>query len=292
MNDPRVRAVPFQMVRAADGNGLTLEGYAAVFNDMVRIFDPWDGEYDETFARGAFTKSMKERTPYLMFQHGRHPMIGSLPIGSITELAEDSRGLRVKAQLADNWLVEPVRAAIANGSVSGMSIMFEPMKDKRDDSGDFPVVTRTEVKLLELGPVVFPAYDGTSVGVRSLAELNDLRPAPIRIDTSTTTNTTGTIGTFQTGGLLTGGAWTLVGERGTERILTTKDVPAATDDDPAEPLDAVPEPETPATPEEAALAGTSEEAGNEAERASVQSTEVLALLARNAARRYPTQGSK
>ena len=48
MNEPRIRAVPFQLARAADGgDGLTLDGYAAVFDDTVRIYDPWDGEYDE-----------------------------------------------------------------------------------------------------------------------------------------------------------------------------------------------------------------------------------------------------
>lgn len=177
MNDPRIRAVPFQIVRDAseEGDGLTLEGYAAVFDETVRIWDPFDGEYDERFQRGAFKKTIAERTPYLMLQHGRHPLMGPLPIGSITELAEDSRGLHVRASLHDNWLVQPVRDAIASGSLSGMSIMFEPMRDIRDDAGDLPLITRTEVKLLELGPVVFPAYESTEVGVRSLADLNDLR---------------------------------------------------------------------------------------------------------------------
>lgn len=237
MNDPRVRAVPFQLARAAGGDGLTLEGYAAVFNDMVRIWDPWDGEYDEQFARGAFTKTLKERTPYLMLQHGRHPLVGSLPIGRVDSLAEDKRGLHVRASLHDNWLVEPVRDAVASGSISGMSIMFEPVKDSRDDSGDTLIVTRDEVKLLELGPVVFPAYEGTTVGVRSLDDINDLRRL---------------------------------------RVLTTQ---------PAEP-EAETAPEEIATPEEAAPEGTPEEAGTEDERSSVPN-DVLELVARNAARRYP-----
>jgi HK97 family phage prohead protease len=146
-----------------------------VFGETIRVWDPWDGEYDERFAAGAFTKTLRERTPYMMFNHGRHPLVGSLPIGTYTELAEDRRGLFVRGTLGDNWLVQPVRDAIASGAVSGMSIMFEPMKDTRDDSGDFPLITRTEVKLLEAGPVVFPAYESTSVGVRSVLDLNDLR---------------------------------------------------------------------------------------------------------------------
>lgn len=176
MNDPRVRAVNFTLIRAdEDSDGLTLEGYAAVFDETIRVWDPWDGEYDERFQRGSFAKTLRERTPYMMLNHGRHPLVGSLPIGTYTELAEEKRGLFVRGRLHDNWLVEPVRDAIGSGSISGMSIMFEPIKDSRDDSGDYPLITRTEVKLLEAGPVVFPAYESTSVGVRSVLDLNDLR---------------------------------------------------------------------------------------------------------------------
>lgn len=208
MNDPRIRAVPFEITRDSSGDGLTLEGYAAVFNETVRIWDPFDGEYDERFKRGAFKRTIANRTPYLMLQHGRHPLMGPLPIGSIAELAEDSRGLHVRANLHDNWLVEPVRDAVASGSLSGMSIMFEPVQDERDESADLPLITRTEVKLLELGPVVFPAYESTEVGVRSLADINDLRrvlttkdvdeETPATSDEPASTPDTGSAGTSDT----------------------------------------------------------------------------------------------
>lgn len=175
MTEPRCRAVSFVLDRGTAGDGLTLEGYAAVFGETIRVWDPWDGEYLERFERGAFAKTIKERTPYLMLQHGRHPLVGPIPIGAFEALYEDARGLSVRARLHDNWLVQPVRDAIASGALSGMSIMFEPAIDKRDDTGDVPLIIRKEVRLLELGPVVFPAYKTTEVGVRSIADLNDLR---------------------------------------------------------------------------------------------------------------------
>lgn len=168
--DDLARSVPFTLERAADdGDGLTLEGYGAVFDSPTRI-DSWEGTFDEVIARGAFAKTIKERTPKVQFDHGHHPMIGSIPLGNIEAIREDSHGLYVRARLADNWLVQPVRDAIASGAIDGMSFRFSVVKETVDESGDTPLRTVQEVKLYEVGPVVFPAYESTSVGVRAVAQ--------------------------------------------------------------------------------------------------------------------------
>ncbi len=165
--DNLTRSVPFRLERATeDGDGLTLEGYGAVFDSPTRI-DSWEGQFDEIIARGAFAKTLKERTPVIQFDHGHHPLVGSIPIGSPEVIREDDHGLYVKARLHDNWLTQPVRDAIASGAIDGMSFRFSVVKEQVDESGDTPVRTVQEVKLYEVGPVVFPAYEATSVGVRS-----------------------------------------------------------------------------------------------------------------------------
>jgi HK97 family phage prohead protease len=171
----------------ADDDGLTLEGYGAVFNAKTRI-DSWEGSFDEQVAPGAFKKSLRERTPRLQFDHGHHPLIGSIPIGRIEQIGEDDTGLRVTARLSDNWLVEPIRDAIRDVAVDGMSFRFSVVRDewhdangKRltpteldallwDGAGDRGPILRTlrEVKVAEVGPVVWPAYEQTSVAVRSM----------------------------------------------------------------------------------------------------------------------------
>lgn len=169
------RTAPFTIERAdTTSDGLTLSGYAAVFNQTTRI-DSWEGMFDEQIAPGAFRKTLRERVPVLQFDHGAHPLVGSLPIGSISVLREDARGLFVEARLHDNWLVAPVRDAIASGSVDGMSFRFSVVKDVVDESGRVPLRTLQEVKLYELGPVVFPAYAQTSVGVRSFDLAREIR---------------------------------------------------------------------------------------------------------------------
>jgi HK97 family phage prohead protease len=137
-----------------------------VFGEWTEIHDR-SGAFMEQIAPGAFKRTIGQRMPVLQFDHGAHPLIGSIPLGRITSIIEDSHGLRVKARLSDNWLVEPVRDAIRDGAVSGMSFRFRVVSDQWEQRDGADYRTITEVELYEVGPVVFPAYEATTVGVRS-----------------------------------------------------------------------------------------------------------------------------
>ena len=58
--DDLTREVSFRVEPSNDG--LTLEGYAAVFNTPTRI-DSWEGTFDEQIAAGAFTMAGSARNP-------------------------------------------------------------------------------------------------------------------------------------------------------------------------------------------------------------------------------------
>ena len=198
-----LRAVPFSLRDAAQdgedgGDGRTFDGYAAVFRSQTRI-DSWEGRFFESLAPGSMRKTFSETTPRFQFDHGTHPMVGSIPIGRVTSVAEEKDperapdgGAHVTARLFDNWLVQPVRDAVAAGAVDGMSFRFTVVREEwRDAAGvllkdpediherlfrswweDLPddeLLHRTlrEVKVPELGPVVWPAYADTSASVRS-----------------------------------------------------------------------------------------------------------------------------
>jgi HK97 family phage prohead protease len=198
------RQAPFEFTRADDdtpGDGLSLNGYAAVYNTPTLI-DSWEGTFYEQIKRGAFAKTIRENTPVLQFDHGRHPLIGSIPIGTIKTLREDDHGLAVNARMSSNWLIEPIREAIAEQSIKGMSFRFEVIKDEwRDthgklisnleelqkllwDSGDRGPLQRTlkEVRLRELGPVVWPAYAETEVSLRSRQVVDALAIPAVRAE--------------------------------------------------------------------------------------------------------------
>jgi HK97 family phage prohead protease len=159
------RSYEFRMEPTGD-DGLTLEGYAAVFNDWTTINDR-SGSFQEQVAPGAFKRSLGMRSPVIQFDHGQHPLIGSMPLGRITKIEEDTRGLFVRAKMHDNWLIEPVRDAIREQSIDGMSFRFSVIDEDYEVRDGVEYRTITEAALYEVGPVVFPAYPSTSVSVRS-----------------------------------------------------------------------------------------------------------------------------
>lgn len=176
--DNLTRQVTFRA--APDTDGRTLEGYAAVFNEWTTI-DSWEGSFQERIAPGAFKKTLSERMPVLQFDHGTHPLIGSIPLGVFTALREDENGLFVRGRLSDNWLVEPIRDAIRDGAITGMSFRFRVIKDSwKKGAGNVPERTIQEIALYEAGPVVFPAYEQTSVSVRSREVLTALGDEGVR----------------------------------------------------------------------------------------------------------------
>lgn len=198
-----VREAPFNLVRDADGDGepndgLTLDGYGAVFNRET-IIDSWEGRFREQIAGGAMKKSFRETPPKIQFDHGRHPMIGSIPIARLEHIAEEvdpelapDGGAHIIGRVFDNWLMSPVRDAIAGGAVDGMSFRFEVMREQwqmsdgtviRDtsklmqelertwyeDVPDEELLLRTlqQLKVPEMGPVTWPAYTDTAVSMRN-----------------------------------------------------------------------------------------------------------------------------
>jgi HK97 family phage prohead protease len=181
------RSVAFTRDDSGNGDGRSFSGYGAVFNSFTRI-DSWEGTFDEQFAPGAFRKTIRERKPKFQFDHGRHALLGSVPIGVITEIHEDERGLYVEARLGKHELIDLIQEAIETGAIDGMSIRFSVVREEWRDSlgnvvaptevdailwGGHPdrgVLQRTilEAKLEEVGPVVWPAYKDTTAGVRSM----------------------------------------------------------------------------------------------------------------------------
>lgn len=197
-----VREAPFSLVRSEDdteaNDGLTLDGYGAVFNRET-IIDSYEGKFREKIAPGAMKRSFREAPPKVQFDHGRHPMIGSIPIASLRSISEEvdpvlapEGGAHVVARLFDNWLMEPVRDAIAGEAINGMSFRFSVVREQwetpdgkvirdedqlmaelrrtwYDDVPDNELLVRTlkELKVPEIGPVTWPAYADTSVSMRS-----------------------------------------------------------------------------------------------------------------------------
>ncbi|MDO0938659.1 HK97 family phage prohead protease [Streptomyces sp. DG2A-72] len=172
------------------GDGRTLAGYAATWNTPTLVRE-LGVQFREQVAPGAFAESLTRRTPKIQYNHGRDPKVGTLPIGAMTVTREDTHGLYVEARLFTSDSAEAVREAVAAGAISGMSFAFRVRRESWVDSkgraldvdraidmayrGEDVLRTLQAVDLFEAGPVLTPAYESTSVGVRS-ALLGSLTP--------------------------------------------------------------------------------------------------------------------
>lgn len=191
VRDLSAEAGEFEFRAAPDGDGLTVSGYIARFAEPTQIED-WAGVYTEEIKRGAFARTLSERGPAkikMQFNHGHDSAFGALPVGVWTDLREDRKGLFGEGRIHDTWHTIPIRAAIQSGALDGMSFKFkvvaEQVRKGDPKRGELDHRTLTEVALFEAGMVVHPAYEGTTLALRSKAmDLFRLADAPpVRADT-------------------------------------------------------------------------------------------------------------
>jgi HK97 family phage prohead protease len=162
--EKRSLVLPVEHRANADGK-MTVAGYAAVFGEVADI----GGWFKEVVARGAFTNTLKTADVRAYFDHDTGRVLGRLSAGTL-RCVEDDKGLRVEIDLPDTSDGRDVKALVERGDVSGMSFRFEAVRQEWDETVDPPTRTLLEVKLGEVSIVSEPAYDGTSVALRSRDE--------------------------------------------------------------------------------------------------------------------------
>lgn len=170
-------ALPGLEVRAAEDKGKmpTLHGYFIRFGEPTEIDSLFEGRFIERIAPGAAKKTLKENRDSIkiLFDHGHDPSIGSKPLAK-PDLEEDDQGVRYEGELFDTSYNRDLVPALESGQL-GASFKFRVVKesfDEEPESSDdnpegLPERTIEELKLYEGGPVVFPAYEGATAGVRS-----------------------------------------------------------------------------------------------------------------------------
>jgi HK97 family phage prohead protease len=162
--------------RQSDDGMPTLVGMPIVFNRLTEI-NGWEGRFMEQIASSALTKTLLERGDKVkvLFNHGLDPNIGDKPLGKPVRQEVTDDGLFVEVPLSDTSYNRDLSVLINDGAIDGMSFRFGVVKDEwEDDPGNgLPIRTITELRLYEYGPVTFPAYEATTVGVRSQREWND-----------------------------------------------------------------------------------------------------------------------
>jgi HK97 family phage prohead protease len=168
-NQMELRTIPSRLELRSDTSGAVLEGYAAVFGQEVDICGLWR----ERIRAGAFTDTLTrgDRT-YALFNHDPSQVLAVNQRSDGTSgglrLHEDRTGLKVTIHPADTPTGAEVSALIRDGIIDRMSFAFAVEDEvwSRRDGVDVREITR--VRLYDVSPVTFPAYDGTSVSARAM----------------------------------------------------------------------------------------------------------------------------
>ena len=127
------------------------------FTGYGSVFDAVDS-YGDAVQKGAFKKTLKEKKKFpLLWSHDSY----LVPIGIITG-EEDEHGLKIQGSLnLDIELARDVRSAMKQGSVNGLSIGYNVVKELVDrESG---IRTLKEINLWEISACVFQACPGAVV---------------------------------------------------------------------------------------------------------------------------------
>lgn len=152
-----------------EGDGMTLRGYAAVFNSPSQPLP-----FTETIAQGAFRDSLNSRNDVkLLWNHDTGTVLGSTRAGTL-KLSEDNKGLLVEAMLPDTQAGRDAATLIKRGDVNAFSFGFRvPANGDEWPSADQRILKRVNVH--EVSLVAFPAYTATegTASVRAMTELAD-----------------------------------------------------------------------------------------------------------------------
>jgi hypothetical protein len=175
--ETRVSNVDFE-IRAV-GDKLTFSGYAAVFNS-----DSQPLPFIERIAPGAFKRSLQSRNDVkLLWNHDSGEPLASTRSGTM-RLVEDSKGLRVEADLAPTTRGKDLSILMQRGDIDKMSFGFNVQSDSWSPDGS--IRTLESVRLLEVSIVTFPAYEASVAQVRSLDQIDTekLSDALLALETS------------------------------------------------------------------------------------------------------------
>jgi len=152
---------------ALEGDKRTIQGYAAVFDSMSQPL----GAFREVIRKGAFKRSVRESDIRALWNHDPNYVLGRKSARTL-RLEEDDKGLQTRIFPPSTTWANDLMTSIERGDVSQMSFGFHMVKERWLDPGKdgLPVRELLEVRLFDVSPVTFPAYQQTEVHVRALMD--------------------------------------------------------------------------------------------------------------------------
>ena len=158
-NDREYRA--FEMRAAEDG--MSVEGYAAVFHSPAVLYSIEGTDYKEEIDANAF-KQTQMADVVMNYNHQGKP-VARTKNGTL-ELSVDAVGLHIKADLSGTEEGRRLYEEIKGGYIDKMSFAFTVSEDSYDRDTHTRRVLKID-RLYDVAAVDLPAYDATSISARS-----------------------------------------------------------------------------------------------------------------------------
>lgn len=162
-------------VRAIEGTisaaGGLIEGYAAVFNQVTELMPG----LREVVRPGAFRRSLEAGDDVrALWNHDANYVLGRRASGTLT-VEEDHRGLGYTINPPDAQWARDAQESIHRGDVSQSSFAFHVVVERwtQDLEAGYTLRELLDVDLIDVSPVTYPAYEGTSVNMRAAREARD-----------------------------------------------------------------------------------------------------------------------
>jgi HK97 family phage prohead protease len=144
----------------ADAKAGTFSGYGAFFGN--------EDSYGDVIEHGAFAETLAEwkatgKFPPMLLQHGGgffgRSAEDMVPVGKWEAMREDGKGLRVEGRLfaMNTERVQRIYEAMKEGELDGLSIGFRTREARLGTKPGEPDRTLTNVDLVEVSIVTFPA---------------------------------------------------------------------------------------------------------------------------------------
>lgn len=142
-----------------------IRGRAIVYNSRSQDL----GGFTEIIAPGAFDEDVRAgKDVVALFNHDHNQLLGRTASGTL-KLTAGAEGVDYAIDPADTQLTRDLMALMQRGDITGSSFGFYCIDDEWGTGGDGSVLrTVKRGQLVDVSPVVDPAYLASSVSVRTL----------------------------------------------------------------------------------------------------------------------------
>ncbi|GGU49007.1 HK97 family phage prohead protease [Streptomyces violascens] len=155
----------------AEGDAVTMRGYAYRFNELSHNL----GGFRERIIPGAGADALRANDVLATFNHDMNHVLGRASSGTLRS-GEDAEGGWYEIDLPNTTTGRDLAELLKRGDVRGSSFTFsvndggQRVHDELDEETGLPIREITSMNVVELGPVLNPAYPTTDAGLsRSIA---------------------------------------------------------------------------------------------------------------------------